>query len=165
MAFILFALVIVGTYMAGLERTDPPRDFLYSLHKSFGALFLQMAIIRIMWVLYSRPPQLPGQLSSWEKLLSKTVIASLYMLLIAIPVSGIAISNFYGAPVSFFGLFEFPAIFNKNLQMVDTAKTLHMVLVYVSLSAVFLHVAGALKHRFFDAEDADVLHRMLPSKN
>ena len=162
MAIMLVTLVIVGTYMVGLERSDPPRDFLYGMHKSFGALFLLLALLRVLWVSYSRGPKLPEQLAGWEKLLSKLVTGLLYLLLLAIPVSGIAISNFFGAPVTFLGLFEFPIIFEKDMQMLDTAKTIHMGLVFLSLFMIALHVAGALKHRYLDADGVDVLSWMLP---
>ncbi|REL27944.1 cytochrome b [Thalassotalea euphylliae] len=165
MVLMLFTLVIVGTFMVGLEREDPLKNTLYFLHKSSGALFLQLALIRIVWRFYSRPPQLPEQLATWEKVLSKLVTASLYALLILIPVSGIALSNAFGSPASFFGVFEFPLLFESDLGKVEDLKLLHMSLVYLTLFVVFLHIAGAIKHRYFDKEGADVLSRMLPSRD
>ncbi|WP_232769053.1 hypothetical protein [Colwellia sp. Bg11-28] len=44
------------------------------------------------------------------------------------------------------------------------AKQAHFLLVYTLITALFAHVTGALKHRFIDKSEADVLPHMLPIK-
>ncbi|AAZ28451.1 hypothetical protein, partial [Colwellia psychrerythraea] len=44
------------------------------------------------------------------------------------------------------------------------AKKAHFLLVYKLIAALFAHVTGALKHRFLDKPEADVLPRMLPTR-
>lgn len=164
MALMVITLLIVGTYMAGLDKGDPSKREIMDLHKSFGALFLMLAIIRLIWSRINNSPKLPSVLAPWEKLLSKAVTGSLYILMIAIPFSGYAMTNLFGYPVSLFGIVDLPVIFSQNREMVSVAKEAHEILASVLILAVLAHVAGALKHRFFDKPEADVLPRMLPIK-
>ena len=134
------------------------------LHKSFGVIFMQLAILRVIWSRINNSPKLPEVLATWEKLLSKTITASLYFLMLAIPFSGYAMTNLFGYPVSLFGVVDLPVLFSKNPEMAMLAKQAHPLLVYTLMAALFAHVAGALKHRFLDKREADVLPRMMPLK-
>ena len=164
MALMILVLIAVGTYMAGLDKTDPSKMQLMGLHKSFGVIFMQLAILRVIWSRVNNSPKLPNILATWEKLLSKTITGSLYLLMLAIPFSGYAMTNLFGYPVNLFGLTNLPVIFDKNIEMALLAKQAHFLLVYTLIAALFAHVAGSLKHRFLDKPEADVLPRMLPIK-
>ena len=164
MAIMVIILVSVGTYMAGLDKADPNKMQMMGMHKSFGVIFMQLAIIRIIWSRINNSPKLPEVLATWEKVLSKTVTGSLYLLMLAIPFSGFAMTNLFGFPVSLFGVIDLPIIFSKNPELGMIAKQAHSLLVYGLLAALFAHIAGALKHRFLDKPEADVLPRMLPVK-
>lgn len=164
MALMVLTLITVGTYMAGLDKADPSKMEIVSLHKSFGVIFMQLAILRVIWSRINNSPKLPNVLATWEKLLSKTVTGSLYLLMLAIPFSGYAMTNLFGYPVNLFGLVDLPVLFSKNPEMGALAKQAHFLLVYALIAALFAHIAGALKHRFFDKPEADVLPRMLPIK-
>lgn len=164
MALMLVVMISGGTYVAGLDQSDPSRLKLLGMHKSFGMIFMQLTILRLIWSRISRPPQLPDALADWEKRLSRIITGSLYILMVAIPFSGFALTNFAGYPVSFFGLVDMPQMFEKNINMAAFAREAHGLLVYTLLLALFAHIAGVLKHRYMDSSEADVLHRMLPLK-
>lgn len=164
MALMVIILITVGTYMTGLDKADPNKMQIMGMHKSFGVIFMQLAIIRVIWSRINNSPKLPSVLALWERLLSKTITGSLYLLMVAIPFSGYAMTNLFGYPVSLFGLFDLPVLFSKNSEMALLAKQAHFLLVYTLIAAVFAHVAGALKHRFLDKPEADVLPRMMPVK-
>jgi cytochrome b561 len=164
MAFMIIVMVIVGSYMAGLDKSDPNKMQMMGMHKSFGAIFMLLAIIRLIWSRTNNSPKLPDVLAPWEKLLSKAVTGAIYLLMIAVPFSGYAMSNLFGHPVSPFGLIDLQIIFSKNPELGMIAKESHGLLVFTLLLATFAHVAGALKHRFLDKPEADVLPRMLPIK-
>jgi cytochrome b561 len=164
MALMVIVLIAVGTYMAGLDKADPNKMLLMGMHKSFGVIFMQFAILRVIWSRLNNSPKLPDVLASWEKLLSKTITGSLYLLMLAIPFSGYAMTNLFGYPVSLFGLIDLPVLFGKNTEMALLAKQAHFLLVYTLMAALFAHITGALKHRFLDKPEADVLPRMMPIK-
>jgi cytochrome b561 len=164
MALMVIVLIAVGTYMAGLDKADPSKMQLMGMHKSFGVIFMQFAILRVIWSRLNNSPKLPDVLASWEKLLSKTITGSLYLLMLAIPFSGYVMTNLFGYPVSLFGLIDLPVLFGKNTEMALLAKQVHFLLVYTLMAALFAHITGALKHRLLDKPEADVLPRMMPIK-
>ncbi|WP_255857562.1 cytochrome b [Bacterioplanoides sp. SCSIO 12839] len=162
MALTAISLITLGSYMTGLDKTDPAKFQLIGLHKSFGVIFMQLAIIRVIWSRISRGPELPTVLNRWEKGLSQTITVTLYLLMFAIPLSGYAMSNLFGHSVSLFGVLPLPVLFSEDPELGMLAKQAHIILVYCLLIALFAHIAGALKHRFLDSPEADVLPRMLP---
>ena len=59
MALMLIVLIAVGTYMVGLDKADPSKMQIMGLHKSFGVIFMQLAILRIIWSRINNAPALP----------------------------------------------------------------------------------------------------------
>nr|WP_321461213.1 cytochrome b/b6 domain-containing protein [uncultured Vibrio sp.] len=49
MAIIILVLIAIGTYMIGLDKTEPSKMHLTGMHKSFGVIFMQLVILRIIW--------------------------------------------------------------------------------------------------------------------
>jgi len=85
------------------------------------------------------------------------------VLLVLVPVMGYSMSSTYTMSdgVFFFGT-NLPELLPKNDNWFAVFQWLHKVLAYSLLGLIALHVAGAIKHRFFDHTRAgDVLHRML----
>lgn len=163
MALVIIGLLASGIWMEGLADKDPIRFTVYGLHKSFGVLALSLGVIRVAWILWSRPPALPGVLQRWEVLASKGAAGALYVLMLAVPFSGWAMSNLKGYPVKFFDLFTLPALAGKDEVLAEIPHTAHWVLGYLMIAVLVAHVAGAIKHRYMDKDpEADVLARMLP---
>jgi len=160
-AVIIFGLIGIGLYMTGLDREDPSRRELYDLHKAFGSLVLLLSLVRVVWILYAKLPALPEGLKTWERKLAISAKHLLYLLIFVLPITGYCMSTFFGYPVSFFGQFELPVLFAKNKETAELFKELHSVSAYLLISVLALHISGALKHRFFDGGDRDVLKRML----
>jgi cytochrome b561 len=62
--------------------------------------------------------------------------------------------------VKFFGVVLQDFII-KNKDIGEISHEIHEVAPYVLLAVIGLHVAGALKHRFIDSRENDVLGAML----
>jgi cytochrome b561 len=162
MALLILAMIGVGAYMTDLAKEDPLRAQLYSMHKAVGVTLLGLAVIRILWILVSRPPVMPDALQRWEVVLAKSTVGLLYLLMLATPIAGYLMTNTGGKPISYFGLFELPALMGENHDLHEVLEEVHEILAFTILALVGLHVIGALKHRFFDKDpNADVLKRML----
>jgi len=162
MAVLILGMIGIGAYMTDLAREDPLRAQLYSVHKAIGMTVLGLVMIRILWTLISRPPLMPAALRRWEVVLAKSTVGLLYVLMLATPIAGYLLSNTGGKPISYFGLFELPAIMEKNHDLHEVLEEVHGFLGFTILALVGLHFAGALKHRFIDRDpNADVLKRML----
>jgi len=162
MALLILAMIGVGAYMADLDKEDPLRAQLYTMHKEIGVTILVLAVLRILWILASRSPVLPAALQRWEVILAKSTTGLLYLLMLATPIAGFLMTNAGGKPVSYFGLFDLPLLIAKNHDLHETLGEVHEFLAFTVLALVGLHALGALKHRFIDKDpEADVLKRML----
>ena len=162
MALLILTMIGIGATMTDLDKEDPLRTQLYTLHKEIGVTILALAVLRILWIQASRPPFLPAALQRWEVVFAESTVGLLYLLMLATPIAGYLMSNTGGKPVSYFGLFELPTLLGENHDLHEALEEVHEILAFTILALVILHVAGALKHRFMDKDpNADVLKRML----
>jgi cytochrome b561 len=161
MALLILAMIGIGAYMADLDKENPIRLSLYDLHKEIGVTILSLAVLRILWILASRPPVLPAALQRWEVILAKSTVGLLYLLMLATPIVGYLMVNTGGGPIRYFGLFDLPALMAKNHDLHEILEEVHGFLAFTILALVALHTLGAIKHRFIDKDpEADVLKRM-----
>lgn len=162
MAIAILGLIASGWYMAQLPDEAPNKYDLYPLHKSFGVLVLILFPLRLWQRLRKTMPDLPALLQSWEVRAAHAGHVALYVLMLAVPVSGYVMSGSYegGHGIGFFGL-VLPRIVPTDDTLFALSHVVHEWLPWVLLAVVVLHVAGVVKHRWFDAEGVDVLPRML----
>ena len=160
MAFIILSLIGLGWYMEGLEDTVSFRGDLYNLHKSFGVLVLLLLVVRFVVRQFSHIPALPEGIPAPVRKLARGAHYLLYLLIFAVPLVGYVMSNSYGYGVKLFGV-PMPMLFPENKEIAALANEWHAILAYTLLAIVTLHIVGALKHRFFDKKENDVLHKML----
>jgi cytochrome b561 len=133
---------------------------LLARHKSFGMTVLMLAVLRLLWRLFNRPPELPAGMSNTEKILAKGTHALFYILLFAMPLTGWLMSSAKNYSVSWFGRFTWPDLIGKNERAFELLKTTHHTLSWLLLVLAILHILAALKHHFWHKDD--VLRRMLP---
>jgi len=148
---VFLGLLAVGFYMSGLERS-PFKFELYGIHKALGISILALAVLRVVWR-FIRPA--PGHIEThqpWERALSGLVHFLLYTAMAVMPLSGWVMSSAGGHPVSFFGLFEVPAIVGENKALGGLANQIHEYAAYAILLALGLHFAGAAKHHILDRD-------------
>jgi len=161
MLLLIFGMLGVGIYMTDLDKTDELRKQLFAMHMSTGVLVLMLAVVRIIWLKISPAPRLPVMLDNWEKILTTVVKSLMYLLMLLIPIAGILIANTKGNAVSFYGLFDVPMLTGENKELHELMEEVHELLAFTLLFLVIMHVAGALKHRYFDmGNELDVMKRM-----
>lgn len=146
---------------AGEHASDAEKEALMGNHFAIGMVILLLAVSLIGWKLSHPSPPLASHLSAWEVALAKVVHALFYILLIAMPLLGWVAMSSYGQGISVFGAFTWPALpVPVNLDMAGTIFDIHGLLGTILVILIALHVAGALKHQFFDRDGN--LYRMLP---
>lgn len=160
----LIALLIGGAFPLGLYMADlelsPTKLRLFSYHKWIGITVLLLAALRLAWRLTHRPPPFVPGMPRWQEIAAHATHHLLYLLLVAVPLSGWLMSSALGFPVVWFGVLHLPDLVAKNKELGDVLKDVHETLNYVMLALVAVHVAGALKHHLVD-RDATLV-RMLP---
>lgn len=157
-AFII-GLLGLGWYMVDLSYFDRWYNAALSTHKSLGVLALGAACFSLLWRIHSPAPPLVATIKPWEGFAAKTVHRFLYVMMVAIPISGYLISTSTGEGVSVFGWFVVPALVPLDERSRDMAIAFHYYLAYGTAGVVLLHAAAAFKHQFIDKDGT--LRRML----
>jgi cytochrome b561 len=88
------------------------------------------------------------------------VHALLYVLTLAIPMTGYLYSSASNIPVVYLGIVSLPRLIDPDPVLKEIFKTLHVALNYALLSLVVLHVLAAVKHQVWDRDG--LLSRMRP---
>lgn len=156
MAIVILGLIALGLIMGEVDKADPLRGQLYALHKSFGVLVLLLLAVRVIVRFLTHIPPLPDTLKVWEIKAAHAGHALLYFFMLAVPLSGYAMSAAGGHGVKMFG-FSMPQIFPENKSIAGIAHEIHEVIPFVLLGVITLHVMGVVKHRL---EGKDILYRM-----
>ncbi|MGD0960178.1 MAG: cytochrome b [Methylomonas sp.] len=157
MALLLIALFAVGNYMSDLPLS-PWKLQIYSWHKWAGVTAFLLVIIRLVWRFTHRPPELPATTSPAMRLAAHAGHAALYILMVAIPLSGWLMSSAKGFQTVYFGVLPIPDLLSKDKPLGEVLQIVHQSLNYLLLALVAGHAGAALKHRFFDKDE--VLSRM-----
>lgn len=169
----LIALLLVGNFAGGLlmggllDAPEPEKKQLgfaiVQLHKSFGLTILALSLLRLGVRLVAGAPPLPEHMTATERFLSKLTHWGFYAVMILVPLSGwvMVSASPLGFPTIWFGLFEWPHLpIGMSPEIAGSASEAHEVMAFLGAGLFLLHVAGALKHHFWDRDD--VLARMLP---
>ena len=150
-ALLIFVAFPLGLYMADLHLS-PDKLRLYSYHKWIGITVLMLVAIRVSWRLTHTPPPLPASVVGWQRGASAITHGLLYLLMLAIPLSGWLMSSAKGFPVVWFGVLPLPDLIGKDKALGELLVDVHETLNYVLLALVVLHVAAALKHHFIERQ-------------
>jgi cytochrome b561 len=159
MAVAIIGAFALGLYMAGLPLS-PDKLRLYSWHKWAGVSIFALVLVRLAWRIAHRPPALPAHMGCGEQLVAHAGHGLLYLLMLAVPLSGWLMSSAKGIQTVLFGVLPIPDLLEKNRELGDLLQTLHWGLNMLLAAMVIGHTAAALKHHFVDRDD--VLTRMLP---
>lgn len=141
----------LGVYTWQLAAEESPRTFYFNLHKSIGITLLAFIAIRVLWRFTHRPPAMLASYSAWEKKLATGTHHMLYLLMVALPASGLIMATYSKYGVKWFGLAFISGLDNKNMR--ELFKEAHEIIGVVLLVIIVLHIVGALKHKFIDKDD------------
>ena len=158
----LLILVQIGLgFAAALWRLSPLKLELFVWHKSTGMLILALMLARLAWRLANRSPVLPRDTPDWERRAAHASHAALYVLAIALPLSGWVINSAAAVPFSVFWLVPLPSIVAPDEHVEELAKLVHFSLLVALCLVLAVHIGAALRHHLIKRND--VLRRMLPA--
>ena len=162
-AAVVVAQVAVGFAFHRLfERGTPERMEFFAWHKTLGALILLLALVRLAVRLMNPPPPYPSDFPKWERFAAVWNHRLFYILLIVLPLTGLAAVSGRaegGSVPLLFGL-ALPAI--PGIPEENAFGDWHEILVYLTLALVVLHVSAALYNQF--GSRTNVADRMPPFK-
>jgi cytochrome b561 len=156
------AVVAAVALALTLQRLDlgATKDALLALHKSVGLTILALTVVRLGWRVARPPPPMPASIPAWQRAAAKAVHAALYLVTLAMPISGYVSVAARGRATVLFGLWDVPRWVPLDRALARTAENVHATSQYLLYALVALHVGAGLYHHFV-ARDR-VLARIWP---
>lgn len=144
--------VVANIGLAMLTEDMPKATHMAAMgvHKALGITILFLTLLRIAWRFTHKQPPLPAAIPAWQVMLGKTVHFIFYALLILLPLSGWIWMSAADAPISYFGLFDVPALTGPDKVLGKTMHNRHEIMGLLMLGLVILHLLAALKHQYID---------------
>ncbi|HWA90815.1 MAG TPA: cytochrome b [Rhizomicrobium sp.] len=161
-ALLIIVNLALGLYFADLPKSDPNLFVLAQTHKSIGLTVLVLSVLRVLWRLINPVPPLPADMPGGLKFLARATQFLLYMLIVAIPLTGwlMVSTSRLGLPTPYFFLFDWPNL--PRIGEHEQWEDIHSLLAWSAIVLVTLHVAGALYHLAIRRDGA--FQKMLPGE-
>ena len=138
------------------------RELMKTWHVMLGLSVFALVLVRLAWRIGHKPPALPAHMPAIEGVAAHASHHLLYVLMLAIPLSGWLMSSAKGFQTVWFGVLPLPDLLTKDKALGNLLETVHVVLNYTLIAVLLGHVGAALKHHFIDRDE--VLTRMLPRR-
>jgi len=147
MALLIVGMLVLGIYMSDLPLS-PQKLELYSWHKWMGVTVFMLVWLRLAWRLTHRPPPLPSTLSPRMRWAAHAGHALLYVLMVAIPLTGWLMSSAKGFQTVWFGVLPIPDVVERSRELGDLLQGVHKVLNLVLILTLLGHMVAAFWHQF-----------------
>lgn len=158
-AILALVTVLLAWCLLGSPRQGAARGWLLTLHASCGIAILALMLFWAGWRLRHGAPPLRPTLRRIEAALAKATQAAIFLLFIAMPLSGYVSLAAAGKTVSFFGLVAVPPLVPESGLLSQVAIALHLLGQFLIYALVGLHVSAALMHGLVRRDG--ILERML----
>ena len=146
MALAILIMLALGTRLQSLQP-GLANLWLYGLHKSTGLSLLMLVLIRLVWHRISPPPAPIGDPSALSQRLARAGHILIYLLLIAIPLSGWVASSASGIDTMFFDTWVVPPIAPVSEAWENAGWAVHGALTKLLMAVLLIHVGAALKRQ------------------
>lgn len=146
-----YDLFNLGIYTWQMAEEVSPRTFYFNLHKSIGATILVLIAMRVLWRLTHQPPALLSSLKAWERRLAEATHKALYVLMVAMPLSGLIMALYSKYGLKWFGISILPGLDNVTIR--EAFLYVHQWVAVALALLIVLHIAGALKHKFINKDE------------
>ncbi|WP_444907250.1 cytochrome b [Microbulbifer sp. SSSA008] len=152
MAPAIIGTFILGWWMRQLSYYDPWYQRAPEIHKGVGIILLVFLLFRLVWRFANPSPASNPLTPSWQKFAATATHGLIYLLLLAIMVSGYLISTADGRPIDVFSIVSIPATLQGIPNQEDIAGSIHEILAWGLIGLVTAHILAALKRHFIDRD-------------
>lgn len=145
------ALLVVAAYVvtearAALIETWP--ELLRSSHIQLGLVFFFLMTVRLALIPWAASPD-PAANPKFLDRFAYGIHGLLYVLMVIVPLSGVASSLLQTQDISLFGLVTLPAPTSEEIRWLATpARRLHELSAHALIMVALLHTLAALFHHF-----------------
>lgn len=155
---VLILLQGIGGWIGHEMDRSPLKVDVMTAHKSLGVTLLLLAVIRLLWRWAHPAPPPPAGSKPWEIRVAWLSHAALYLLMIALPLSGWLAASTSLIPWKLWWFIPWPSIAPVDPHLHEIATEMHEALVWSLATLLTIHIAAALRHHFVKHDD--VLLRM-----
>lgn len=159
----LMAIGILGNGALGLYmhelKAGMGKVSVFAIHKSIGMTLLALFVLRLAWRFVDRKPR-DEAMPRWQAIAAHATHGLLYVLMLAIPLSGWLYNSAHGYPLQWFKQFNLPSLMAKNEELAEIFVEWHEWFFWALIVLLLAHVGGALMHHFIERDNT--LRRMLP---
>ncbi len=127
-------------------------------HVSLSVIVLLLALFRLGWRVTHKAPGRAGPVTLPDRI-AGLVHGLFYVVMVALPITGIVWRQAREKAVDVFGLFSLPQFVEPSKELAKQMHDLHELGATVFLVLLGLHVLGVLKRVFIDQDDT--LKRMI----
>lgn len=149
---LLVILILTATAFEDLEAGTTRTDFVRQ-HASFGLLFLLVMSLRLLWRCNNPNPINSYKIQDWQKFSAHFLHWGIYVVMFTQSILGLLNLISAGLPISFFGLFEIPALTVKNVDWHELFTSAHFFLSIVIYPLIAIHLSAAIYHQLFGVLD------------
>ncbi len=163
-ALIVLIMIPLGLIMSyegpAFKFSEVTTGRMNSAHKLLGFILLWVIVARLFYRLRNGAPRDEPTLEPWQKGAAHATHWGLYLLLLAVPLSGWIGVSLYGAR-EIFGVFSLPPLSGVDQPLSDKVFVWHFWGAMAILLLFGAHFGAAMYHYFIRRDG--VLRRMLPS--
>lgn len=147
----LTAILVVATFILGPEDLDESEnlvgDWSVQLHETLGLVVFGLSVFRIVWMLFFQP-RLHIPMSAIMSMSAKTLQATLYLLLLAVPFTAVFGMWLNGDALNLLGnttiMAPFATIKHSSALLLD----LHAIFADLLMWLAGVHAGAALFHHY-----------------
>ena len=158
-------VLVILAWLLGMFGDDLPRGTARNaglfIHMSAGLLVLGILVLRLLWRVVDAPPA-PEKtaLGPWLDRAGRLAHLVLYLLLVAVPIAGIAAQFARGRPLPLFGVMQIASPWAADRAFARSVTEVHELLANALMAVAVVHAAAALAHHYLFRDRT--LARMLP---
>jgi cytochrome b561 len=145
----IMAVAVVLQLLAGLwlaHSVSPARSWLLTTHETVGFLILLLVPLRVLLRLTRPAPSLALHLPRVEAVAANAANLALYVLMLTLPLTGLAMMSAAKYPIVIFGSVRLPNMLAQNLQAHALLRSAHTWLALALMATFLAHLLGVLQH-------------------
>lgn len=140
-------------------KGSDPREAMKTWHATLGLMVLGIVFVRLAVRYLFRAPPIAPTPPAWQQLLGHVMHATLYALMIAMPLLGWLMLSAKGKPIPLFGL-DLPALISPDEVLGKNIEKAHALIGKIGYFLIGLHALAGIYHHHFMHDNT--LRRMSP---
>ncbi len=162
----IVAVLVLIQLAAGVVMTSEPLTSwtapVYLYHKGAGAVLLVLVLARAVWRLTHRPPPFPDFMPPLEQRIANTTHVAIYVVLVAMVVSGYVHTVGGGFPIEMLDALGIPPLIPNLPRIAPAMLVVHEISAVALVALVAVHVSAVLRHHLIERHP--ILGRMWPPR-